>query len=106
MVGECTAELLTELEELHPRTYVIHNDASRSEAALFEMMDALGAELLTLKAEGIDVVGVGPTHNGYLHVSVMGDVPTAQARLDALYGRNVTKVEYGEPGLALPYRVP
>ena len=23
-----------------------------------------------------------------------------------LYGRNVTKVEYGEPGLALPYRVP
>jgi hypothetical protein len=97
------AELLTELEDLHPRTYVIHNDAPRSEAALFELMDALGAELLTLNAEGIPVVRVGPTHDGYLHVSVMGDVPTAQARLHAMFGSNVASVEYGEPLRALAF---
>jgi hypothetical protein len=27
----------------------------------------------------------------------MGDVPTAQARLDAMLGSNVARVEYGEP---------
>jgi hypothetical protein len=91
-------ELLTELEELHPGTYVIHNDAPRSEAALFELMDALPVR--GLKAEGIRVVRYGPTHDGYLHVGVMGDVPTAQARLDAMFGGNVAQVEYGEPAVA------
>lgn len=93
------AELLAELEELHPGTYVIHNDAPRSQAALFELMDALPVE--RLKAEGIRVVRVGPTHDGYLHVGVMGDVPTAQARLDAMFGSNVARVEYGEPAITL-----
>lgn len=91
-------ELLTELEELHPGIYVIHNDAPRSEAGLFELMDALPVD--RLKAEGIRVVRVGPTHDGYLHVSVMGDVPAAQARLDAMFGSNVARVEYGEPAIA------
>jgi hypothetical protein len=91
-------ELLTELEELHPGTYLIHNDAPRSEAALFELRDALPID--RLKAEGIRVVGVGPTHDGYLHVSAMGDVPAAQARLDAMFGSNVARVEYGQPGIA------
>jgi hypothetical protein len=95
------AEALRELEELHPGTYLIHNDAPRSEAALFELMDALRADRLTLRAEGIHVVGFGPTHDGYLHVRVMGDVPTAQARLDAMFGSNVARVEYGEPAIAL-----
>jgi hypothetical protein len=105
-LASAPAELLTELEELHPRTYVIHNDAPRSEAALLELKDALRAELSTLKAEGIRVVGFGPTHDGYLHIRVMGDVRTAQARFDSLYGSNVAKVEYGEPVQALPYREP
>ena len=96
-------ELLTELEELHPGTYVIHNDAPRTEAALFELRDALPID--RLKAEGIRVVRVGPTHDGYLTVGVMGDVPAAQARLDAMFGSNVARVEYGEPiraGMAVP----
>lgn len=92
-------DFLTELEELHPGTYVIHNDAPRSEAALFELRDSLPID--QLKAEGIRVVRVGPTHDGYLIVGVMGDVPTAQARLDAMFGSNVARVEYGEPLRAL-----
>lgn len=91
-------ELLTELEELHPGTYLIYNDAPRSEAALSELRDALPID--RLKAEEIRVVRVGPTHDGYLHVSVMGDVPAAQARLDAIFGSNVARVEYGEPAIA------
>src|SRR6476661_1948292 len=79
-LASAPAELLAELEELHPQTYVIHNDAPRSEAVLFELMATLRAELLTLRAEDIRVVRFGPTHDGYLHVSVMGDVPTAQAK--------------------------
>ena len=67
---------------------------------------AASAERLTLRAEGIHVVGFGPTHDGYLHVRVMGDVPTAQARLDAMLGSNVARVEYGEPAIACTSTVP
>jgi len=98
-LASAPAELLTGLEELHPGIYVIHNNAPKSEAALFELRDALPVD--RLKAEGILVVRVGPTHDGYLYVSVMGDVPTAKARLDALFGSNVARVEYGEPAIAL-----
>jgi hypothetical protein len=77
--------------------YVIHNDAPRSEAAVREHSDALDADLLTLRAEGIHIVAFGRTSDGYLHVEVMGDVPTTQARLDAMYGSNVARVQYGEP---------
>ena len=31
------------------------------------------------------------------YVRVMGDVTIAQARLDAMFGSNVARVEYGEP---------
>lgn len=97
-LASAPAEVLTELEELHPGVYVIHNDAPTSEAVLSEMRDTL--PIGRLKAEGIRVVGVGPTHDGYLHVSVMGDVASAQARLDAMFGSKVVRVEYGEPGIA------
>jgi hypothetical protein len=105
-LANAPAEVLTELEELHPGTYVIHNDAPRSETDLFGPMEILGAERWTLRSEGIHVVGVGPTHDGYLHVRVMGDVPTAQARLDAMLGRNVARVEYGEPLIACASTAP
>jgi hypothetical protein len=75
-LASAPAEVLRELERTHPGTYLIQNDAPRSEAALFELMDALSVG--GLKAEGIRVVRFGPTHDGYLHVSVMGDVPTAK----------------------------
>jgi len=103
-LASAPADLLTELEELHPGIYVIHNDAPTSEADLSKMRDTLPID--RLKAEGIRVVRVGPTHDGYLHVSVMGDVPTAQARFDAMFGGNVARVEYGEPGRALALHSP
>jgi hypothetical protein len=98
------SQVLQELDAMHPGVYLIHNDAPRPHSTLLELRDALPVD--RLKAEGIHIVRVGPTHDGYLHVSMMGDVPTAQARLDALYGSNVAKVEYGEPAHALPYRGP
>lgn len=98
--------VLEELEAIRPGAYLIHNDAPRPHTAVLELMDALRGDRLTLKAEGINVVGFGPTQDGYLHVSVMGDVPTAQARLDAVYGSNVARVEYGEPAHATPLRRP
>jgi hypothetical protein len=36
----------------------------------------------------------------------MGDVPTAQARPDEMFGTEVARVEYGEPARALPRRSP
>ena len=51
----------------------------------------------------IHVVGFGPTQDGFLHVSVMGDVRTAQARLDAMFGSTAARVEYGEPLRALTF---
>jgi hypothetical protein len=70
---------------------------------LSELVDAIGTELETLSADGIRIVGVGPTQDGYLNVRVMGDVPAGQASLDAMFGSGVARVEYGEPlhGLAL-----
>src|SRR4051794_33351428 len=58
---EAPAQLLGQLKALHPATYVIHNDAPRPETAVFKLMDALRADRLALKAEGIHVVGFGPT---------------------------------------------
>jgi hypothetical protein len=98
--------LVEQLEGRQPRIYVIHNDAPRSEVAVLELKDALRAELSTLKADGIRVVGFGPTHDGHLHIRVMGDVRTAQARFDSMYGSNVARVEYGEPVQPQPLRGP
>jgi hypothetical protein len=103
---DAPSQVLKELEAIRPGVYLIHNDAPRTEADLFGLMDALGADLLALKAEGIHVVGSGPTQDGYLHVRVMGDVATAQARLDGMFGSNVAHVEYGEPVRALALHRP
>lgn len=93
---DAPSQVLEELEAMHPGVYAIRK-APRPEAAVFELMEALGPELSTLRAAGLRVVGVGPTVDGYLRVAVMGDVPTAQARLDASFGADVARVEYGEP---------
>ena len=89
------SHVLQELEAMHPGTYLIHNDAPRTFSELCELRDSL--DVAGLKSEGIHVVQFGPTHDGYLHVAVMGDVPIAQARLDGILGSNVAHVEYGEP---------
>lgn len=82
---------------MRPGVYMIHNDAPRPYTAVLELMDALPVD--RLRADGIKIVRYGPTQDGHLHVSVMGDVPPAQARLDAMYGRDVARVEYGEPAV-------
>lgn len=56
-----------------------------------------------LRAEGIEVVRVGPTRDGYLFVGVTSDVLTAQAALDAKYGADTIRVGRAERGVALPY---
>jgi hypothetical protein len=94
-LADAPPQVLQALEALHPGVYVIHNDAPRSNAAVLALMKTM--PVATLKEEGIRVVGCGPTHDGYLTVRVMGDVPAAQARFDALYGTGVARVEYGEP---------
>jgi hypothetical protein len=96
-LSNAPSQVLQELEAIRPGVYLIHNDAPRPETAVLELRDALSANLLALRAEGMHVVGFGPTHDGHLRVAVMGDVPTAQARLDAMLGSNVARVEYGEP---------
>lgn len=95
------SQVLQQLEAIRPGVYLIHNDAPRPEAVVFELRDALAADLLMLRAEGVFIVGFGPAPDGYLQVRVMGDVPTAEARLDQMYGSNVARVAYGEPGRAL-----
>jgi hypothetical protein len=96
-LSNAPSEVLQELEAIRPGVYLIHNDAPRPETAVLELREGLKANLLTLRAEGIHVVGFGPTHDGYLRVAVMGDVPTAQARLDAMLGSNGARVKHGEP---------
>ncbi|HET7427746.1 MAG TPA: hypothetical protein VFJ50_11930 [Gemmatimonadales bacterium] len=98
---EAPSSVLDELEAIRSGVWLIHNDAPRTEAVLFELMRALPVE--QLRVEGIHVVGVGPTQDGFLHVSVMGDVPTAQARFDGMFGGNVVRVDCGEPGGALAF---
>ena len=96
---DAPSSVVAELEAIRPGVWLIHNDAPRTEAVLFKMMQGLPVD--RLRAEGINVVGVGPTQDGFLHISVMGGVFTAQARFDAMFGGNVARVEYGEPGRAL-----
>lgn len=91
-------QLLQRLQAIRPGVYMIHNDAPRPYTAVLELMDALPVD--RLRAEGIRIVGYGPTQDGHLHVRVMGDVPATQARIDAMYGENVAQVEYGEPAIA------
>ena len=91
-------QVLQELQAIRPGVNMIHNDAPRPYRAVLELMDALPVD--RLKADGIRIVGYGPTRDGHLHVRVMGDVPPAQERLDAMYGEDVAQVEYGEPAIA------
>jgi hypothetical protein len=97
---DAPVQVLQKLESIRPGVYLIHNDAPRPHSAVLELMDALRLDQVRLEADGINVVGYGPSVDGYLNVKVMGDVPTAQARLDTMYGSHVARVEYGEPARA------
>lgn len=82
------------LRALHPGVYVIR-DAPRSRNAVTKL--ANGLDLAALEAMGIDVTVWGPTEDGHLRVGVAGHVATAQAKLDALYGKGVVRVVHAEP---------
>lgn len=89
------AEVLQELERLHPGAYLTHNDAPRPRTAVDDLRDSF--DWAARKAEGINANLVGPTEDGYLRVGVLGDVPGAQEKLDAIYGRGVVRVEKSSP---------
>lgn len=96
--------ILEELEAIRPGVYAIHNDAPRPECVLGELRDSF--DWPARKSEGIKVVGVGPTVDGYLHVGVLEDVEGAQTKLDAIYGADVVRVSQQPQAYALPLVAP
>src|SRR5579875_141296 len=94
-------QLLQELQAIRPGVYMIHNDAPRPYRGVLDLMHALPVD--RLRADGIRIVVYGPTQDGHLRVRVMGDLPPAQARLDAIYGEGVAEAEYGEPAVAFSH---
>jgi hypothetical protein len=88
---------------MHPGVYVIHNGAPRPQSVVLALQDTLDWQVL--QPEGIRIVSTGPTKDGYLRVGVMGDVATAQARLDAPYGLDLIRVHADTFGMPLPGRV-
>lgn len=51
--------------------------------------------------EGVEIVGNGPTVDGYLAVGVMSDVATAKAKFDEIFGAGAVRAHEDEPGIAL-----
>ena len=90
--------ILADLNATHPGTYVIHNDAPRSLRAVLKLMRSFDPNL---KAQGITISGFGPTQDGYLQVGVTSHVAEAQAKLDAIYGRNIIRVV--KQGIAIAF---
>jgi len=93
--------VIKRLHALHPGVYVIQ-DAPRSRSAVTKLANEL--DVAALKAMGIDVTVWGPTEDGHLRVGVNSDVATAQAKLDALYGKGVIRVVHAEPIRLSPVR--
>lgn len=81
--------LVARLEAAHPGIYVVHDDAPRPRHAVTRLMKSFDWNVL--KPEGIRVVAIGPSEDGYLRVGVTSDVAKAQQRLDAIYGRNLIR---------------
>jgi hypothetical protein len=90
--------VIKELNAAHPGIYVIHNDAPRTHETLMRLENSFNFQIL--KREGIQVVSVGPTENGYLQVGVTSKIAEAQARLDAIYGPNIIRVFKSAPAVA------
>ena len=94
--------VIDQLNERSPSSYVIHNDAPNTSAALLKLEAAF--DEAPLQAQNIRVTEWGPTVDGYLQVGVTDDVATAQSTLAKIYGPNVIQVYKGEPFLATGYR--
>ena len=89
------AQVLQELNALHPGVYLIHNDAPRPRTAVYDLGKSL--DRAARKSEGINANVVGPSEDGYLRVGVLEDVQGAQKRLDEIYGSNVVRVYESSP---------
>ena len=102
-LANASESVLNRLHAMHLGVYVIHNDAPRPQSVVLALRDTLDWQVL--QPEGVRIVSTGPTQDGYLRVGVMGDVATAQARLDALYGLNLIRVHADTFGIPVPGRV-
>lgn len=91
--------VLDRLRALHPRIYVIHDDAPRPRTAVLRLMNEV--DPVRLKSQGIDVVSWGPSEDGYLQVGVSSDVAKAQAALDSMFGPGLVRVSRGKPAIAV-----
>jgi hypothetical protein len=89
-LAHAPASILDRLRATHPGVYVIHDDAPRTLRAVKKIMSSFSFD--TLKSQGIKINAFGPTVDGYLQVGVGSHVAEAQAKLDAIYGRNVVHV--------------
>lgn len=90
--------VIDQLESTHPGIYVIQDNAPRSRSAVMEVANSI--DMSALRAHGIDVVGWGPTEDGFLRVGVTSDVAAAQKAFDAQYGPNLIRVYKGQMGIA------
>lgn len=82
--------VIDQLNARHPGTYVIHNDAPRTLRVLTSLQHSFNFDVL--KPEGIQVVSVGPTVDGFLRVGVTSKVAVARAKLEDIYGPNLIRV--------------
>lgn len=87
--------VIDQLDASHPGTYVIHNDAPATLSTLRQLENSI--DVFSLRSQGIDIVSIGPTSDGYLNVGVSSDVATAQAKLDSMYGSGVVQVTRTDP---------
>lgn len=89
-LAHAPTSILERLRATHPGVYVIHDDAPRTLKAVKRIMSSFSFD--RLRSQGIEISGFGPTVDGYLQVGVGSHVAQAQAKLDAIYGRNVIRV--------------
>ncbi len=94
--------VIDRLDAAHPGIYVIHNDAPRTAEALGVLENRF--DFNVLQPEGIRIVSVGPSVDGYLDVGVTSKVAEAQRKLDAVYGPNVVRVSNGSLAIAWSVR--
>ena len=93
--------LVAQIEAMHPGLCVIHNAARNTLRKALALQESI--DLTALRSEGIEVVRLGPTCDGYLGIGVSSDALAAQAALDTKYGSDTIRIYAAEPAAFLPY---
>lgn len=86
---------------MHPGLYLIHNAARNTLREVLALRESI--DLTVLRSEGIEVVRIGPTCDGYLGIGVSSDVLAAQAALDTKHGPDMIRIHAAQPAVFLPY---